>query len=178
MKPWKRLGRRTVYERRPWLTVHVDKLELPDGKVVEEFHTLELAPYAIVLAETPTGDLVMMDQYRHGVGGRCLSLPGGMIDAGESPEQAARRELREETGFEATDWRHVQSFVSMANMNGCMGHLFHARGARPVTAPDSGDLEEAAIITLSRDEVRAAMRAGRTPIGNILMALGLWLADF
>lgn len=176
MKPWKRLARRTVYESRPWLTVHVDTLELPDGKVVEEFHTLELAPYVLILAETAAGDLVMMHQYRQGVGGACLSLPGGMIDDGETPEQAARRELLEETGYAATDWRHVQSFVSMANMHGCTGHLFHATGAVPVAAADSGDLEEAEVLTLDRASVRAAIGEGRLAVVNILMAAGLWLA--
>ncbi|PWR24242.1 NUDIX hydrolase [Zavarzinia aquatilis] len=178
MTPWKRLARRTVYERRPWLAVHVDRLELPGGRIVEEFHQVEVAPYVIVLAETPAGELVMMEQYRHGVGGLCLSLPGGMIDPGEEPEVAARRELLEETGYRAEHFRLVQTYVAMANMGGCTAHLFHAANAVPVTAPDSGDLEEAELLTLSRGDVRAAIQAGRLPIANILMAAGLWLAGF
>lgn len=178
MKPWKRLARRTVYARTPYLAVHLDRMELPDGRVVEDFHQLDLAPYALVLAETPDGHLVMMEQYRQGVGGPCLSLPGGMIDPGETPEQAARRELREETGYEATDWRLVQSYVAMANMHGCTAHLFHARNARPVTEAASGDLEEARLLTLSRGDLRLAITEGRVKIANILMATGLWLAGF
>ncbi|MFA5122522.1 NUDIX hydrolase [Zavarzinia sp.] len=178
MKPWKRLARRTVYDRPPFLTVHVDRLELPDGRIVEEFHQIDTAPYALVLAETPAGELLMMEQYRHGVGGLCLSLPGGMIDPGEVPEAAARRELLEETGHRAEDWRLVQSFVSMANMRGCTAHLYHARNAVAVAAPDSGDLEEATMVALSREELRAAIVAGRLPIANILMACALWLAGF
>lgn len=176
MKPWKRLARRTVYEHRPWLAVHVDRLELPDGRIVEDYHQIEVAPYVIILAETPAGDLVMMEQYRHGVGGPCLSLPGGMIDPGEDPETAARRELLEETGYRAADFRMMQSYVAMANMGGCTAHLFHARDAVPVAPADSGDLEEAELLTLSRGDLRAAIHAGRLPVANILMAAGLWLA--
>ena len=56
-----------------------------------------------VVAITPDAQVVMVEQYRHGISSVTLELPGGLIEAGESPVEAGLRELREETGFVGVD---------------------------------------------------------------------------
>ncbi|MCA9625631.1 MAG: NUDIX hydrolase, partial [Myxococcales bacterium] len=94
LHPWQILESRAILERR-WLTVHEQRVGLPQGGEIEEFHLIEAPSWVAVLADAGN-HLVLVEQYRHGLGGASLELPAGVIDEGESPEEAARRELREE----------------------------------------------------------------------------------
>lgn len=68
------------------------------------FYRLEGPDWVNVVAFTPTGDLLVVEQFRHGIDAPTLEIPGGGCDADEMPEAAARRELREETGFISKQW--------------------------------------------------------------------------
>lgn len=70
-----------------------------DGARERTFFAIEAGDWVNVVARTGDGNLVMVRQYRHGVGGDVLEIPGGMVDDGESPADAAARELLEETGY-------------------------------------------------------------------------------
>lgn len=176
--PWRRLARRLIYERAPWLRLYRDRLELPDGRVVEDYHRLETPDYVVVAAETEAGEVLCLRQYRQGVGAVCLCLPGGMIDPGESPAAAAARELLEETGYVAGTLRPLHSVVALANLHGATGHLFHAAGCRKVAAPASGDLEVAELRLLDRAALDAAIRAGEIKVASNLLAATLLLGGF
>ncbi len=83
----------------PWLKVAKEKCELPNGKVIDDFYTLWQPDWVLILARTTDGKWVMTEQYRHGTGKIALEFPAGIIDKGETPEEAAIRELQEECGF-------------------------------------------------------------------------------
>ena len=79
--------------------VRVDQLQLPHGAKMS-YTSLEIGTHAAaVLAKTKEGKLIINKEYRHPAGKWLLSCPGGRIDPGESPMEAARRELLEETGY-------------------------------------------------------------------------------
>ncbi|MFN3286817.1 MAG: NUDIX hydrolase [Sphingomonadaceae bacterium] len=88
---------------------------------------------AAVLAITDEGEAVLVEQRRIPVGAATIELPAGLVGdvEGETPEQAARRELREETGFEAEHWRHLGDYVPSPGMTAERIHLFLATGLRP-----------------------------------------------
>jgi len=70
-----------------------------NGKVIDDFYTLWQPDWVLILARTAAGKWVMTEQYRHGTGKIALEFPAGIIDKGETPEQAAIRELQEECGY-------------------------------------------------------------------------------
>ena len=90
--------------RRPWLTVRRDSLKLPNGKLNPEFYVLEYPSWVNVTAITEDGMFVMIRQYRHGLGQVGIELCAGVVEEGEAPLDAARRELEEETGYTGGEW--------------------------------------------------------------------------
>ena len=98
MKPWKLLNSEYLVDA-PWLKVAKETCELPNGKVIDDFYTLWQPDWVLILARTAEGKWVMTEQYRHGTGKIALEFPAGIIDKGETPEQAAVRELQEECGY-------------------------------------------------------------------------------
>src|SRR5579871_2190265 len=104
---WEILKEQEVYSAPPWMSVRRQHVRLPNGKTVENYHQIVLRDYAIIIAQTTDGKYIAERQYKHGVGRVSLTLPGGVIEDGEPPELAAKRELLEETGYEANDWRNL-----------------------------------------------------------------------
>jgi 8-oxo-dGTP pyrophosphatase MutT (NUDIX family) len=98
--PWDVLETRTVVDRR-WLRLHEQRVKLANGAIIDEFHLFETPDWVAVIPVTSKGEVVLVNQYRHGLGRTSCELPAGVIDAGETPEQAAHRELLEETGYVA-----------------------------------------------------------------------------
>lgn len=94
-----------------WLRVRADRCERPDGSIVEPFYVLEDSDWVGVIALTDAGNAVILDEYRHGAGTILAGIPGGVIDAGETPTEAGARELLEETGYRARE------VIELAAMN-------------------------------------------------------------
>ena len=85
--------------RRPWLTARRDHVKLPTGVENPEFYVLEYPDWVNVIALTRDGEFVMISQYRHALGDTRYELVAGVVEEGESPLEAAQRELLEESGY-------------------------------------------------------------------------------
>ena len=173
IRPWKTLARRILLRRPPWLEIGEEDVELPDGRVIENFNWIATRDFAIVVPLTDDGHTILVRSYKHGVRAVALSFPAGYLEPGEDPLAAARRELREETGYEAPEWIPLGSFVVDGNYGSGAMHAFLATGARKVTEPDSGDLEEMALERVTWDEAVAALRQGEVKQLASAAALGL-----
>src|SRR6266508_6807174 len=133
--PWQVVSSREIYSAKPWITLSRQQVLLPNGRLVNDYHQIVMPEYAVVFAETHDGLVIVERQYKHGIGKVTLMLPAGLKEEGEEPIQAARRELVEETGYAATEWRHLGSFVPNSNYGCGKAHLYHASNARQAGDP-------------------------------------------
>ncbi|MFN2520129.1 MAG: NUDIX hydrolase [Candidatus Limnocylindria bacterium] len=172
-RPWKTLSRRTLLERRPWVVAGDERVQLPDGRVVEDFNWVRLRDYAVVVALTDGGDVVIERSYKHGAGRVALSLPAGYLEENEDPESTARRELLEETGHAAASWTSLGRFVVDGNTGCGEMHAFLARGASRVAEPASGDLEEIVVELMPLSRLVRALARGEVAQLGTAAAIGL-----
>jgi 8-oxo-dGTP pyrophosphatase MutT (NUDIX family) len=173
LAPWQVLARRTIVSRR-WLEVHEDRILLPNGREIEEFHVIEAPSWAGVLCVSEADEVVLVRQYRHGIAGESLELPAGVIEPGEEPLAAARRELAEETGYAAERWEPILSVATEPSRHTVRAHFFCALGATPGLERALDESEDIEVARVPRTELFGLIETGRivhgVHVGAILYA--------
>ena len=144
------MTRDVLFSGGPIREVSVESVRLPDNRIVSDYYVVRFPDYVLVYAEMEDGRIAMLRQYKHGPRRVCLTFPGGSIETGETPDDAARRELMEEIGCVAPKLDSLGAFVTNANQGCNTAHLFRASGCRRVAEPSSGDLEETEILLVDR----------------------------
>ena len=172
-RPWERLSSREVAEYEMF-RVREDRSRSPKDGEAHTFHVAVSPGGVAVLAVTGDGQLVMVEQFRHGTRRPSLELPSGVVDDGEKPEEAACRELREETGFEGDEPRVLGCFELNPSWQKTEVHTVLVRGARRGGEQDEDEGEDIRVRLLSVDEVRRRVVAGEIDAAPTLCALALW----
>ena len=149
---WKVLESEYLIQR-PWLTARRDKVELPDGRIIPEYYVLEYPDWVNVIAITKEGDFVMEKQYRHAARRISYELPCGVMEKGETPLEAAQRELLEETGFGGGQWQKLMELSANPSTMTNTTHCFLAIGVEKVTEPHLDATEELTVLFMRPDEV-------------------------
>ena len=160
LQPWKTLASRELLALSPRLRVLAEKVRLPEGRIVDDYYQIELPEYVVIFAQTLEDTVVMERYYKHGVRRVILTLPAGYLEPGEEPLGGAKRELAEETGYEADDWRALGSYVVNGNQGCGKAHIFLALGARQTQSVHSDDLEETEVLLMKPEEVIQAVGNG------------------
>lgn len=128
-----------------------------------------------VIAETEGGHLVFVWQYRFGTDALSLEIPGGVVDQGEAPETAAIRELREETGYEATSLELLSVVEPNPALQGNKCFTYVARGARLVGPTAFDDLEDLEVALVRRSDVASLLDSGQVTHALVVSALETYL---
>ena len=178
LRPWKTLSKRLVLDFNKFLKVESHTIKLPDGSIIDDWAWVISPDAVIVLACDENGYFLCFRQTKYAVDGVSLAPVGGMLGKDEEPLVAAKRELLEETGHEASKWVSLGSFMLEPNRGVNAAHLFLALGARKVTEPDSDDLEDQELLLLSKEELKSALLRGKFKVlpwtAVVAMALN-WL---
>jgi len=154
---WTRLGPdRRVFDG--FIRVVKRRLRLPDGTEAE-WDLLDVPPTVAVLPLTPDGQVVCVRQYRVGPDRVVLSLPGGIVDDGETVADAAERELREETGYATGSVEVVASTMPNSGTHPRWAAIAH--DCVPAHAQQLDALEDCEPVALDLDALRVELRSGR-----------------
>ena len=175
VKPWQVLSSQTLLRDR-WIDLRADHCRTQGGQEITPYYVLAYPDWVNVVALTDDRRLLLVEQYRHAAGSAMLELPGGAMDATDAgPLVAAQRELLEETGYAARDWRAVSSLYPNPATQTNRVHSFLAAGCHEVAAPslDAGE-EGMAVRRLPLDEVLAGLSAGL--LGQAMQVAALLLA--
>lgn len=175
MKPWKTLQRTTILDHSKWLKVEDHTIQLPNGAILDKWCWLVSPDYVNVVVQDEEENFVCFRQTKYAVNGVTFAPVGGYLDPGEDPLMCAKRELREELGYEAPEWISLGRFPCDGNHGNGFANLFLARNARQVGEIISDDLEEQEIILLSRNEMMQALLDGEFKVLSWSTAVALSL---
>lgn len=174
--PWQVLGTEALHDCKVF-RVRRSLVRSPSSGDAHPFFSIEADPWVNVVPVTDDGQLVMVRQYRHGSREVTLEIPGGIVDPGEDPAEAAARELVEETGYRAAHVRPLGSLNPNPALFGNRVHSFVAEGVRKVGEVANGPLEETVVELVPAGEIRARLRRGEIDHALVVAALQWWLLD-
>jgi ADP-ribose pyrophosphatase len=160
VEAWRKRKETVVYDR--FRRVLSRTFELPNGDTAD-FEIMDLLDSAAVLALTPAREVILVQEFRPGPEEVLLELPGGVIEPGQAPIEAARAELLEETGYEG-DLIEVGTMLKDAYATN-VKHVFAATGCRRIAEPEQPWLTAPTLMPLER--FREHLRQGRLTDADI-----------
>lgn len=153
MEKWKTIDSKYIIQR-PWATLRVDKLEMPNGNIKEEYYVLEYPTWVNMVALTEDNQVIFVRQYRHGAGRIMVELPAGVVEDNEDPEIAARRELLEETGYAFDDISFVCELFANPATSGNITYTYLLTGGRKVQEQDLDPSEDIEVVLMDLEEAK------------------------
>jgi len=153
--------------RDEWIDIRRSAYRFPDGRVFEPYYTFSRRDYAVIAATDEEGRFICVRQFRQGIGEVTTEFPAGGIerkDGGKDDREealaAAKRELREETGYESDQWEFLLKIPSQATISDNYAYLFRARDCRKVTGQTLDEMELLNVTTHTAEEIESMIRGG------------------
>jgi 8-oxo-dGDP phosphatase len=140
--PWEVLEQSYLFRRPPWLVLRHQHFRLPNGREIADYWISEYPPWVNVVAVTKDDRLVLVRQFRPGLGAVHYELPAGVVDDRESIEAAGRRELREETGYGGGAWSLLTRLSANPALQDNWTTTFLAEGVERLAPPSPETTED------------------------------------
>ncbi|MBB5786407.1 NUDIX domain-containing protein [Jiangella mangrovi] len=164
---WKNLGEHTVYENR-WFTVNLADVELPDGRHLD--HYLIRQRPVVLTAAIADGAALLLWRHRFITDTWGWELPAGVVDDGETLEEAAAREALEETGWQPGPLHHLMTLEPANGLSDSLHHVYWAEGADYIGHPED-DFESSRREWIPLSQVPDLVRKGEIRAANTAAAL-------
>ncbi len=160
MNKWIKKSEQELFRRRIFSVKDIECYH-PDKNVTHKFFTFNTPDWINVVAVTEEGKFIMVRQHRMGTDEITLETPGGLIEEGEPPEETARRELREETGYEAGEIHLLKKLsVNPAIFNNYI-YFYYAAHCKKTHDQDLDSAEDIEVLTVNHDQIMEMINDGR-----------------
>jgi 8-oxo-dGTP pyrophosphatase MutT (NUDIX family) len=157
IKPWRLISSQRS-ESFKIFNLRTDRACSPRTNEAYDFYILESADWVNVIPLTPRNEVVLIRQYRHGLGEATLEIPGGIVEETDSPEHAASRELIEETGYKESEMHLLGSVHPNPAFLTNRCYTFVAKGVSLVKEQEQDEKEDIEVVVRPLEQIPALIR--------------------
>lgn len=127
-KKWKRISSEMALDEK-WFRVRKDVVKLPNGTILDDYFIWLSGDVSMIVPVTKDNKFVLVKEYKYGANEKVIGFPAGFVDRNEKPEEAAKRELAEETGYSSNDFELLlKAYSSPTKSNGNL-YIYLAKNA-------------------------------------------------
>lgn len=157
LEPWKTLEQTIQYQKK-WFSVHTQKVQLPDGRILDPYFVVNVPNWTNIIIATDREELIMVKQYRQATQTFTIEPAGGLIDEGETPLQAAIREMQEETGYTSNQISLLSEVFPNPALQPTKAYFYLAENASPTTSKNFDAFEDIEIVVLPKQDVLSMLQ--------------------
>jgi len=168
-KPWKIISSKHDNSYRVF-SLRTDRACSPRTGQEHDFFILESSSWVNVIPLTPQNEVIMVRQYRHGIRDVTLEIPGGIVESHDTPEEAAGRELREETGYRASEMILLGSVHPNPAIQSNRCYTFLAKDVFLAGEQEQDEKEDIEVLPLPLSEIPRLIRNGEITHALVLVA--------
>lgn len=170
----KRLARTIIYEN-PWVNLYVDKVMFPDGRLIEKHHYLHFESESVgVVIENDNDEILLIQSYRYTTNSIEWEIPAGVIEKGETPEEAAKREVLEEAGYKVTEPKLIYTYNPSNGMSDAIVNLARCKAISFIEEFDKNEVKERKWVKIS--EIKKMIKENKINCGLTLTGILLRLS--
>ncbi|MEL0102077.1 MAG: NUDIX hydrolase, partial [Gammaproteobacteria bacterium] len=146
-----------VYDGSPYIKIFKDTVMLPNKKIINDYHRIEVNNAVMLLIENNQNQLLVYNEYRHGIADISYTFPAGGIESGESFKDASEREVMEELGYKFNNIKLLKKYVVSGSYMFSELNMVSIKNIKKVSVPKEVDIENPEIMWLSKELVKQAL---------------------